>query len=94
MSIAGHTFDLSGRCVTLKDGIPCGRRWIDIMHCDATCVNMPNIAHYGILNLNEAMEIVAEARRVGDLAMEAIRGVASGIARGVPNPIEVVEAIE
>lgn len=37
--IAGHSFDLSGRCIlVLADGTVCSRRWIDIMHTDDTCV--------------------------------------------------------
>lgn len=77
--IAGHSFDLSGRCIlVLADGTVCSRRWIDIMHTDDTCVGLQRIAHVGALNSAEAEQIAIERRRLASVHRDATRSAGSG----------------
>lgn len=48
-SAAGHTFS-HGIC-------SCGRRWIDIMHCDDACLEHDGYAHSGKLVAHELLSI-------------------------------------
>lgn len=92
--IAGHTFDSSDRCTgtvtTVVDGVlvthVCGRRWIDIMDCDDSCVNQNGFAHVSQLNARELKEIQDERERRLRLYEAATKGVSGG-GDYVPAPV-------
>lgn len=80
--IAGHLFDSTDRCtlpIRESDGHEhaCGRRWVDLMHCDHTYVDAEGYAHIGRLNLAEVGQIAAERHRRGRL-LELATGFAAG----------------
>lgn len=54
--IAGHTFDLNGRCT-------CGRTWAQIAGTTLEDVGQKHIAHVGELNTKEAEEIAEKRER-------------------------------
>lgn len=81
MTVAGHTFDLSGRCVgmVLRDDCTyrvCGRKWLDIMHVDHTCEGIVGYAHIAGLNKREIEEIQAEREERARVAHQATHEVA------------------
>ena len=88
--IAGHTFDSNDRCTgtatTVVDGVAmthvCGRRWIDIMDCDDSCVGQNGFAHVSQLNARELKEIQDERERRLRLYEAATKGVSGGVAAG------------
>ena len=94
MTIAGHTFDASDRCIevitTFTDGVSssrvCGKRWIDIMHCDEGCINQVGYAHVSTLNDRELKQIIAERARREKLYEDATKGVSGG-GDYVPAPV-------
>lgn len=96
MTVAGHTFDLSGRCgdvVRREDGTYriCGRKWLDIMHVDQTCEGMLGYAHIAGINKREFEEVRIEREERARVAHQATHSVVAGGWRA-PNPIQVGEA--
>ena len=85
-TIAGHTFDSNDRCceiiTTYVDGVSysrvCGKRWLDIMHCDESYVGEAGVAHVSTLNSREVGEIAAERARRLKLYENATSGVSGG----------------
>lgn len=74
--IAGHDFDLRGMCIAeVDDGDggkrPCGRKWLDIRHVDATYVFENGYAHVGHLTSFEAGQIIAERERETQVCHDA-----------------------
>lgn len=63
MGIAGHVFVDEGGSLRCS----CGRRWVDIMPVTRADVGKPDIAHYGSLTLNEAIECEEECERFSRL---------------------------
>ena len=92
--LAGHTFDSNDRCTgtatTVVDGVAmthvCGRRWIDIMDCDDSCVGQNGFAHVSQLNARELKEIQDERERRLRLYEAATKGVSGG-GDYVPAPV-------
>lgn len=89
--VAGHVFDSSDRCVgnrTLDNGdvVKCGKRWIDLMHCDEGCVGKEGHAHIRNLTPSELSEIRAEVTRREKVFTDATHGVAGG-GYAAPDPL-------
>ena len=86
MIIAGHSFDSNDRCeatVTEYDqGVTvkrvCNKKWLDICHCDETCVGKEFYSHRGSLTWDELEEIKREKERRASLYEDATRSVSSG----------------
>ncbi len=86
MAIAGHTFDSNDRCTsmtsTVVDGVNishvCGKRWMDIMHCDHTYVGVHGYAHTAQLTASEISEITAERTKRERAYEDATKGVSGG----------------
>ena len=98
MTIAGHTFDSNDICTgmttTTVDGVTlthlCGKRWLDLVHCDESCVQQHGYAHTSHLSQVEYSEIVRERTRRETLYEHATRGVSGGgdhvVAEPAPQP--------
>ena len=54
--IAGHLFNSLDQCA-------CGRRWVDLLHVDLSCVGLEGYAHVGALNVPEVNQILVEKAR-------------------------------
>lgn len=65
-SIAGHSFDLNGRCILRISGTEqvCNKKFSDICAATKGDVGKNGWAHYGNLNDNELKEIEAERDRI------------------------------
>lgn len=68
--VAGHTFKF-GVCT-------CGRKWVDIMHVDDTCLDMEGYAHTGRLSQPEINQIKAERERLSGVFERATKNGSGG----------------
>ena len=69
--VAGHSFDLSGRC-------SCGRKWTQIMDTTADQIGEDGVAHIGKLTATEFESIVTHREYERNWIWSALIGVATG----------------